>query len=117
MAQTVDLIIDGRVLLNIGIAGGNIRLRLIIIIVADKVLNRAVGKEGAELAAQLRRQCLIVRDDQGGPLHFFDHRGHRKGLARAGHAKQGLRPQPLVKPLRQSLNRLRLIALGLILGY
>ena len=117
VAQAVDLIVNGRVFLNIGIAGGNIRLRLIIIVVADKVLHGAVGKEGAELAAQLRRQCLIVRDDQCGPLHLLDHRGHRKGLARAGHAKQSLRLQPLVKPLRQRLNRLRLITLGLVLGY
>ena len=44
--------------------GGDVRLGLVVVVVADEVLDRVVGKELAELVAELRRQRLVVRDHQ-----------------------------------------------------
>ena len=63
MAKLVNLIIDRAVLLDIGIARRNIGLRLVVIIVGDKIFNRIVRKELLKLAVKLTGQGLIVGDD------------------------------------------------------
>ena len=45
MAQFVDFVVDRRIFFNIGVGRGNIRLGLIIIVIADKILNRILGKK------------------------------------------------------------------------
>ena len=55
MAQAVDFIVDGGVLLDIGIGGSNIRLGLVIIVIADKIFYGVVGKKRAKLTVQLGR--------------------------------------------------------------
>ena len=60
MAQTVDFIIDGGILLNIGVGRGDIRLRLIVIVVGYEIFYRILGKKFAQLGAELcgQRQQL-----------------------------------------------------------
>ena len=87
-AQSVDAIVDGGVLLNEGVAARNVGLGLVVVVVADEVLDRVVGEELPELAIELRRQDLVVSEDQGGPLQLLDHTGHGEGLARAGGSEQ-----------------------------
>ena len=60
VAQPVDLLIDGRILLDVGVRMGNIGFRLVVIVVTDKILHRVVGEKFPELAAQLGRQRLIM---------------------------------------------------------
>ena len=48
VSQTVNFLIDCGIFLNIGICVGNIRLRLIVIIVGYKILNRIIGEEFPE---------------------------------------------------------------------
>jgi hypothetical protein len=48
------------------------------------------GKELAKLLEELRRERLVVRDDQRRHLEPRDHVRHRERLARAGHAEQRL---------------------------
>ena len=50
MAQSVDAIVDGGVLLNEGIATRNISFRLVVVVVADEVLDGVVGEELPELS-------------------------------------------------------------------
>ena len=116
VAQAVDFIVDGGVLLDIGIRGGDVRLGLVIIVIADEVFHPAVREEGAKLAAQLGRQGLVVGDDQGGPLHPLDDRGHGEGFARAGNAQQHLALQPLRKASGQGFDGLGLIPAGAVGG-
>ena len=45
MAQTVDFIIDGGILLNIGVGRGDIRLRLVIIVVGYEIFYRIIREK------------------------------------------------------------------------
>ena len=113
VAQALDLLVDGGILFDIGIGGGDVRLRLVIIVVGDEVLDRAVRKELAKLGAELRGQRLVVRDDQRWALHALDDGGHRIGFARTGDAQQHLTGHAALNALRQRLDGLRLVALRL----
>ena len=48
-AHAIDLLVDRGFLLDVGVAGGQVRLRLVVIVVADEVFDGVVGKEPAEL--------------------------------------------------------------------
>ena len=114
MAQLIDLIVDRGILLNIGIRRRHIRLRLIVIIIGDKVLHRIVREKLFHLRIKLRRQRLIVSDHQRRLIELLDHIRHRKRLTGSGHSKQRLKLIPLFKSLHQLLDRLRLISGGLV---
>ena len=51
MAQAVDLIVDQRVLLNVHIFAGNVGLRLVVVVVGNKILHRRIRKKGTEFGA------------------------------------------------------------------
>ena len=101
-AHPVDLLVDVRVLLYVEVLGGDIGLGLVIVVIGDEVLDRVVGEEGLELAVELGREGLVVRDHEGGTLDGLDDLGHRVGLARAGDAFQGLPFQALLDALARS---------------
>ena len=109
VTQTVDLVIDGGVLGNIGIRGGNISLRLIIIIVGNKVFHRVVGEEFLEFTVQLGRQRFVVGQHQGGTVQLLYDIGHGEGLSRSRDAKQRLGTVSLPEAIHQGLDGLRLI--------
>ena len=116
MAQTLDLVVDGGILFDVGIRLGNICLRLVIVIVGNEVFHGVFRKKLAELRAQLRSQRLVVRQDQRRPIHVGDDIRHGERLAGTGHAEQDLIAQAHVEALRQLLDGLRLVAGGLELG-
>ena len=68
VAQAVDVLVDGGVLLDVGVGLGDVGLGLVVVVVADEVLDRVVGEEVLELAVELGGQGLVVGDDQGGPV-------------------------------------------------
>ena len=88
-AQFVYLLIDAKVLFYIGIGTWNVCLRLIIIIIGDKVLYGIVREKGLEFSVKLGGQGLVMAKDQGGTLQFFNHIGHGEGLAGTRNAKKG----------------------------
>ena len=49
--QPVDLVVDGRVLLDVGVGGGEVRLWLVIVVIRDEVLDPVVREEAPQLAA------------------------------------------------------------------
>ena len=104
MAQALDLGVDGGVLLNEGIRVGDVRLRLIVVVVGDEVLHGVFREELPELLAQLGRQRLVVGQHQRGALHLLDDLGHGVGLAAAGDAQQHLLAQAVLQSLRQLFN-------------
>ena len=56
VAQPVDLVVDRRVLLDVGVAGGDVRLGLVVVVVADEVLDAVLaGRTRASPASTARR--------------------------------------------------------------
>ena len=80
-AQFFDLFVDGEVLLDVGAARWDVGLRLVVVVVADEVLDEVVREELLELAVQLGSEGLVVAEDQCWPLAAFDDVGDREGLA------------------------------------
>ena len=109
-AQLVQFLVDAGVFFHIGIGLGNIRLRLVVIVVGNEILHRVVGKELLELGSQLRRQGLVMGDDQGGALHFLNDVRHSKGFAAAGNAQQSLLHDAGLHAGGQPRHGLRLVA-------
>ncbi len=60
-AHLFDVLIDRRVLLDKRIARGHVGFRLIVVVIRDEILDRIVREELPELAVQLRRQSLVMR--------------------------------------------------------
>ena len=110
VAQLVDLVVDGRVLFDIRVCRGNVRLRLVVVVIGDEIFHCRIGEEFAELAAQLRCQRLVVRQHECGPLHPLNHIRHRERFAGARHAQQRLFPHAALHAIRQPVDCLRLVA-------
>ena len=81
MAHAVDLVVDGGVLFDEGVRGRDVGLGLVVVIIADEVAHGVFGEKLAELPGQLRRQRLVVGDDQRRAAKVFDDVGHGEGLA------------------------------------
>ena len=114
MAQTVDLLIDGAVLLNIGVSAWYIRLRLVVIVVTDEILHRVVRKKLLELCTKLRSQRFVVRQHQRGAVEVRNDVCHRKRFAAACHTQERLTFIALQQPVRQLCDGLGLVARGLV---
>ena len=109
MAQAVDLVVDRGVLLDVEVLRRDVGLGLVVVVVADEVLDGVVGEELPELVAELRGQRLVVGDHQRRALDPLDGRRHREGLTGAGGPEQRLKPLLRLDPLGQALDRLRLV--------
>ena len=57
VAEALDLVVHRRVLLDVRVARGHVRLGLVVVVVGDEVLDPVVREEGAELAGQLGGQA------------------------------------------------------------
>ena len=113
--QPVDLLVDGGVFFNVGVRVGDIRLRLVIVVIGDEVFHRIVRKKRAELRTELRSQRLVVCQHERRTVAVCDDIRHRKRLARAGHAEEHLLRQTVFDAPRQFFDGLRLVAGGLII--
>ena len=113
VAHAVDLLVDRGFLLDIGVGARHVGLGLVVVVIADEILDRVVREEALELAVELGRQGLVGREHERRPLGLLDHLGHGEGLARAGDAEQHLGAVLAPHALDQVGDRLRLVALGL----
>ena len=116
VAHAVDLLVDRRFLLDIGVGARHVGLGLVVVVVGDEVLDRVVGEEVLELAIELGGQRLVRRQDQRRALRRLDHLGHGEGLARAGDAEQDLVALAVVEALDEVGDGGRLVAGGLVVG-
>ena len=114
--QPVDLVVDRRVLLDVEVLRRDVRLGLVVVVVADEVLDGVLGQELAELVAELRREGLVVGDHQGRLLDPLDDVGHGERLARAGDAEQRLVAVAARDACGQRGDRLGLVAGEVVLG-
>jgi hypothetical protein len=100
-AHLLDVLVDRGVLLDVGVGGRHIGLRLVVVVVGDEVLDRVVREELAHLAVELRGQGLVRRQQQGRALHALDDVGDGEGLAGAGDAEQGHAGLAVLQALHQ----------------
>ena len=106
----LDVFVDRRIFVDVRVARRNVRLGLVVIVIADEIFHRVVRKEFLEFAVQLRGQRLVRREHQRRFLHRFDDVGDGERLARTGHAQQRLMRETRLKTVDQFLDRVRLIA-------
>src|SRR5260221_6256288 len=110
VAHLVDLLVPRGVLLDVRVTAWDVRLRLVVVVVRDEVLDRVVREEFLELAVQLRRERLVMREHERGPAGLGDDLRHRDRLPGSGDALEGL-PLVAAREARGELGRgLRLIA-------
>ena len=114
--HAIDLVVDRRFLLDVRVARRNVGFRLVVVVVADEVLDRVLRKEAAEFLEELRGQGLVVRHHQRRPVHARDGLGHRVGLARPGHAEQHLMLVAAVQSFDQLRHGAHLVATELEVG-
>ncbi len=108
----LDVAVDRRILFDVRVARGHVGLGLVVVVVRDEVFDGVVRKELAHLAVELRRQRLVVREDQRRPLEGVDDMGHGKSLSRPRDSEQRLLREPGRESVNELRDRLRLIAGG-----
>ncbi len=108
--------VDGGFLFDIEVAGGDVGLGLVVVVIADEVLDRVAGEELLELVVELGGEGLVVREDEGGAVGLLDDLGHGEGLAGAGDAEQDLVLFAGGEAVDELFNGAGLIAAGLVRG-
>ncbi|MNC03522.1 hypothetical protein D3C75_509330 [compost metagenome] len=68
MAKFINLFVNAGIFLNISIGGGNVRLWLVIVVVADEIVYRIIREKLLKLTCQLGSQCLVMRNNQRGAI-------------------------------------------------
>ena len=112
-AQAVDLVVDRRFLLDVGVGLGNVGLGLVVVVVGDEVLHGVLREEGLELLVELGGEGLVVGQDQGRAVDPVQDRGDGEGLAAARHPEQHLVLVAAKDPRGQLVDGPRLVALRL----
>ena len=110
--ESRDVVVPGRVLLDVQVGLRDVRLGLEVVVVRDEVLDGVLREELAELVAELRRERLVVRDHECGTLEALDRPRHRRRLARPRRAEDRLEAVPGGHRLRDLADRTRLVAHG-----
>ena len=116
MPHPIDRFVNRAFLLDVRIRSRHIGFGLVIVVIADEIFDRVVGKERLHLAIELRGEDLVRRQDQRGALQFLDHLGHGECLARSGDAEQHLIALARRRLFDQFGDRRRLIARRLIIA-
>ena len=114
VAELLDLLVDGGVLLYVRVRLRNVGLGLVVVVVAHEVHDGVVGEELAHLARDLRRERLVGLHDERGLLHRLDGLCHREGLAAPRDAQKRLVAEAVPHALRQACDGLRLVASRLV---
>ena len=112
--QLVNLVIDGKVFLNVSVRCGDIGFGLVIVVITDIILHGVVGEELFHLAIELRRKRLVVAQNQCGTLATGNHIGNGKGLSASRHTQKGLRKQAVLKPPHQLVYGFGLVSRRLV---
>ena len=115
-AQPLDLLVGLGFFLDVEVLARDVRLRLVVVVVGDEILDRVLGEEIPELGVILGGKGLVVRDHEGRPLHPRHHVGDGEGLAGPGRAQKNLVLLALLQAVHERIDRLGLVAGGLIEG-
>ncbi len=115
--HAVDFVVDRRFLLDVRVGRRHVGFGLVVVVVADEVLDGVLWKEPAEFLKELSRQRLVVHHHQRRAVDAGDGLRHRKRLARAGHAEQHLVRIASLQSLHELADGTRLIARQIELGH
>ncbi len=88
----------------------HVRFGLVIVVIADEILDGVLGKEAPEFLIELGGEGLVVDHHQRRPIDAGDGLRHREGLARSGDAKQHLMLVAAIETFRQLADRASLVA-------
>ena len=80
----------------------------------DKILHCVIREEFLELAVKLRRQRLVVSDDQRRFIQLCNDIRHREGFSGAGDAQESLALVAFLKAFNQIGDSLGLVAGGFV---
>ena len=89
---------------------GDVRLGLVVVVVADEVLDPVVGEELPHLLGELGGEALVRSEDQRRLLRLLDRPGDGRRLAGPGDAEQRLEAIAAHDALAQLGDRLGLVA-------
>ena len=87
MAQAVDFFVNRRIFLDIGIARRDVSFWLVIIKIADEIMNFVVGEKLFEFAEQLGSESFVVRQNQCRHIPLSDNIRHRKSFTATCYTK------------------------------
>ena len=116
-AELVQLVVDGGFFFDVEVAGRDVGLGLVVVVVGDEVLDGVVGEELFELVVKLGGEGLVVREDERGALRLLDNLGHGESFAGAGDAEQHLIFFTGGKTADELGDGAGLVALGGVVGY
>ena len=88
----------------------NVGFGLEVVVIADEVFHRVVREESLEFLVELRRERLVVRQDQRRLAHVLDDVCHRESLAGTGDTEERLELFSVLETVCQFLNGFRLVA-------
>ncbi len=114
VAKPVDLVVDARVLLDVGVRGGHVRLWLVVVVVRDEVLDSVRRKELAQLVGELCRQALVRCDHERRALGGLDRPGCRRRLPTPGDPEERLEAVAPLEPSRERRDRTGLVTRWLV---
>ena len=115
-AQAVDVLVDEGVFFDVDVALRDVRFGLIVVVIADEIVDGVVREEALELLVELGRQRLVVRQDERRLAELSDDVARGEGLAGAGGAEQRLAGLAGPETVDEFVDGLRLIAGGLKLA-
>ena len=116
VAQAVDLVINGGIFFDVGVGRSDVGFGLVIVEVADEIVDLVFREELAELGIELSGKGFIVGENEGGALVILDDVRHGEGLAGAGDAQESLFADAGVETSGELGDGLRLIASRLVFG-
>ncbi len=108
--QLVDFVVDRSVLFDIRVRVDDIGFGLVVVVIADKIFDGIVRKERLEFLVELRRQRLVVRENERRLSHVPDDVRHGKRLSGARYAEKALESFAALESFRQFANRRGLVA-------
>ncbi len=114
--QFVDFLVDHQVFLDVRPGGGDERLGLVVVVVADEVLDGVIRKKLLELAVELRGQGFVMAQHQRGAVDLLDDVSDGEGFAGTRHAEQRLGRFAVAQALHELLDGLGLVAGGDVFG-
>ena len=116
VAHTVNLLVNLALFFDVSIRARYIGFRLIVVIIADEILDGVIGKKALELPIKLGGQRFVRRKDDRGASRLLNHFCHGECFAGACCAKQHLIAVAVQHTSRQFFDGRGLVARGFKLG-
>ena len=111
-AKAFDFLVDRGVFFDVDVALGDVGFGLIVVVIADEIVDGVVREEAFELLVELGREGFVVGEDEGRPADARDDVGGGEGLAGTGDAEEGLFGLARASAREELVDGRRLIAGG-----